>query len=74
MQKRNIYNNYYTGSGTGYECDLQQAPHKYVAKASKVSSIKAKNCPKLSSKYWTYSSKLRQTDYFEATIRKSNEA
>ena len=56
VQKRNIYNNYYTGSGTGYD-PVYSTPHKYVAKASKVSSIKAKNCPKLSSKYWTYSSK-----------------
>ena len=56
VQKRNIYNNYYTGPGTGYD-PVYSTPHKYVAKASKVSSIKAKNCPKLSSKYWTYSSK-----------------
>ena len=56
VQKRNIYNNYYTGSGTGYD-PIYSTPHKYVAKASKVPSIKAKNCPKLSSKYWTYSSK-----------------
>ena len=56
VQKRNIYNNYYTGSGTGYD-PVYSTPHKYVAKAYKVSSIKAKNCPKLSSKYWTYSSK-----------------
>ena len=56
VQKRNIYNNYYTGSGTGY-APAYSTQHKYVAKASKVSSIKAMNCPKLSSKYWTYSSK-----------------
>ncbi len=56
VQKRNIYNNYYTGSGAGY-APAYSTQHKYVAKASKVSSIKAANCPKLSSKYWTYSSK-----------------
>lgn len=56
VQKRNIYNNYHTGSGTGY-APAYSTQHKYVAKASKVSSIKAANCPKLSSKYWTYSSK-----------------
>ena len=56
VQKRNIYNNYYTGSGTGY-APAYSTQHQYVAKASKVSSIKAANCPKLSSKYWTYSSK-----------------
>ena len=40
VQKRNIYNNYYTGSGTGY-APAYSTQHKYVAKASKVSSIKA---------------------------------
>ena len=55
-QKRNIYDNYYTGSGKAYGWGFVTW-HKWVAKASKVSSIKAANCPKLSSKYWTYSSK-----------------
>ena len=36
VQKRNIYNNYYTGSGTGYD-PVYSTPHKYVAKAYKVS-------------------------------------
>ena len=56
VQKRNIYDNYYTGSGKAYGWGFVTW-HKWVAKASKVSSIKAANCPKLSSKYWTYSSK-----------------
>ena len=56
VQKRNIYDNYYTGSGKAYGWGFVTW-HKWVAKASKVSSIKAVNCPKLSSKYWTYSSK-----------------
>ena len=56
VQKRNIYDNYYTGSGKAYGWGFVTW-HKWVAKASKVSSIKAENCPKLSSKYWTYSSK-----------------
>ena len=56
VQKRNIYDNYYTGSGKAYGWGFVTW-HKWVAKASKVSSIKAANCPKLSTKYWTYSSK-----------------
>ena len=56
VQKRNIYDNYYTGSGKAYGWGFVTW-HKWVAKASKVSSIKAASCPKLSSKYWTYSSK-----------------
>ena len=56
VQKRNIYDNYYAGSGKAYGWGAVTW-HKWVAKASKVSSIKAANCPKLSSKYWTYSSK-----------------
>ena len=56
VQKRNIYDNYYTGSGKAYGWGAITW-HKWVAKASKVSSIKSGNCPKLSSKYWTYSSK-----------------
>ena len=55
-QKRNIYDNYYTGSGKAYGWGFVTWKD-WVAKASKVSSIKAANCPKLSSKYWTYSSK-----------------
>ena len=59
VQKRNIYNNYYTGSGKAYGWG-SVTWHKWVAKASKVSSIKAANCPKLSSKYWTYSGKYKR--------------
>ena len=59
VQKRNIYNNYYTGSGGGY-APAYSTQHKYVAKASKVSSITAGKCPKLSSKYWTYSGKYKR--------------
>ena len=56
VQKRNIYDNYYTGSGKAYGWGFVTWKD-WVAKASKVSSIKAASCPKLSSKYWTYSSK-----------------
>lgn len=51
-----IYNNYYTKSGKAYGFG-STAKKSWAAKASKVSSVKAANCPKLSSKYWTYSSK-----------------
>ena len=67
VQKRNIYDNYYTGSGKAYGWGFVTW-HKWVAKASKVSSIKAANCPKLSSKYWTYSSK-----YGRMILKNNNE-
>ena len=51
-----IYNNYYTKSGKAYGFG-SVAKKSWAAKAQKVASIKAGNCPKLSSKYWTYSSK-----------------
>lgn len=52
-------NNYYTGSGkkSGGEC-TSWVP--YQSKAKKVSSITFANCPKLSSKYWTYSGKHKR--------------
>ena len=57
--KRNIYNNYYKTSGKAYgAADFTWKP--WLAKATKVSSITAKNCPKLSSKYWTYSGKYKR--------------
>lgn len=53
------YNNYYTGSGSAYGGgDTSWKPYKPTAK--KVSSITSGNCPKLSSKYWTYSSKRKR--------------
>ena len=51
-----IYNNYYTKSGKAYGFG-SVAKKSWAAKSQKVASIKAGNCPKLSSKYWTYSSK-----------------
>jgi len=57
--KRNIYNNYYTGSGKAYS-PVYIIGNRYYAKATKVSSITARNCPKLSSKYWTYSGKYKR--------------
>lgn len=56
VMKRNIYDNYYKTSGKAYGgANFTWKP--WLAKATKVSSITAGNCPKLSSKYWTYSSK-----------------
>ena len=51
-----IYNNDYTKSGKAYGFG-SVAKKSWAAKSQKVASIKAGNCPKLSSKYWTYSSK-----------------
>ena len=59
VMKRNIYNNYYKTSGKAYgAADFTWKP--WLAKATKVSSITAKNCPALSSKHWTYSSKYKR--------------
>lgn len=64
-----VYNNYYTASKG---CKKAYRLYKYMAapqekvsstaapRAKKVSSITRKNCPKLSSKYWAYSSKYKR--------------
>lgn len=54
-----VSDNYYTGSGkkSGREY-TSWVP--YQSKAKKVSSITSANCPKLSSKYWAYSSKHKR--------------
>ena len=52
--KRNIYNNYYTGSAKPYGTS-GVTWKDWTAKATKVSAITAGNCPKLSTKTWTYS-------------------
>ena len=54
-----IYNNYYTKSGKAYGFG-SVAKKSWAAKSQKVASITAKSCPKLSSKYWTYSSKYKR--------------
>lgn len=54
-----IYNNYYKSSGKAYgNGDTSWKPFWPTGK--KVSSITFGNCPKLSSKYWTYSSKYKR--------------
>lgn len=56
-----VYNNYYTGSGKPYGyLSPDPSVQKRNPKAKKVSSITRGNCPKLSSKYWTYSSKHKR--------------
>ena len=58
-QKRNVYDNYYTGSGKAYGGqDFTWKP--YMGTAKKVSAITAGNCSKLASKLWTYSSKQKR--------------
>lgn len=57
--KRLCYDNYYTGSTVPYGSgDTSWKPFQPTAK--KVSSITSGSCPKLSSKYWTYSSKYKR--------------
>ena len=59
VSKRNIFDNYYTNSGKAYGgADYTWKP--WLATAKKVSSITSGNCPKLTSKYWTYSSKYKR--------------
>ena len=55
---RNIYNNYYTSGKPYPQAGLTW--HEWRAKATKVSSITFGNCPKLSSKIWTYSGKHKR--------------
>lgn len=56
--KVNIYNNYYK-SGKAYGgANITWKP--FFARSVKVSSITAKTCKKLSSKYWVYSSKHKR--------------
>lgn len=57
--KRLIYGNYYKGSGKAYGSgDTTWEPYRPTAK--KVSAITSGNCPKLSSRYWTYASKYKR--------------
>lgn len=58
-QKRNVMDNYYTRAGKAYGAqNISWKP--YMATSKKVSSITAGNCPKLSSKFWTYSNKYKR--------------
>lgn len=55
-----IYNNYYTGKTKPYGALSTDPSVKTNPKVKKVSSITRANCPKLSSTYWTYSSKHKR--------------
>lgn len=66
-----VYNNYYKASTgckkayllcnhTGSGAPEKKVPSTEAPRVKKVSSITRKNCPKLSSKYWTYSSKYKR--------------
>lgn len=59
--KNATFNNYYKASTrcTAYSISGKDK-NKTTPRATKVSSITSKNCPKLSSKYWTYSSKYKR--------------
>ena len=59
VNKRNIYNNYYTSAGKAYG-ETYISWKAWMAKATKVSSITESTCPKLGSKYWTYSKKYKR--------------
>lgn len=58
LVKAIVRDNYYKGSGK--VCGYYGCPKKYVPKGKKVSAIKKGKCPKLSSKYWVYSSKVKR--------------
>lgn len=53
-----VYDNYYTGSGK--KRIGEHILETISVQSQKVSSITFGNCPKLSSKYWTYSNKHKR--------------
>lgn len=59
VSKRNIFDNYYTASGKAYG-GANYTWKPWLATAKKVSGVTSGNCPKLASKYWTYSSKCKR--------------
>lgn len=64
--RRHTYDNYYKGSVAPYGIHASWKDWKPLAK--KVSSITSAKCPKLSSKYWVYSSKVKRL-----VLKKNNE-
>lgn len=54
-----VKDSYYKGCKTAY-CLGPSPTNKGVPRVKKISSVTRKNCPKLSSKYWTYSSKYKR--------------
>lgn len=58
--KRLVHDNYYKGSVKPCGQPFYGKYKKWSPKAKKVSSITRAKCPKLSSKYWVYSSKVKR--------------
>ena len=54
-----VYDSYYKGCKDGY-CRGPSPTNKGVPRVTKISSVTSRSCPKLSSKYWTYSSKYKR--------------
>lgn len=59
-RKRLVYHNYYKKQGSLKPYQITVSWKDWIPKAKKVSSITKKSCPKLSSKYWTYSGKVKR--------------
>ena len=54
-----VRDSYYKGCKDGY-CRGPSPTNKGVPRVTKISSVTSRSCPKLSSKYWTYSSKYKR--------------
>lgn len=54
-----VYDCYYKGCKEGY-CFGASPTNKGMPRVTKISSVTSASCPKLSSKYWTYSSKHKR--------------
>lgn len=60
VRKRLVYHNYYKKQGSLKPYQISVSWKDWIPKANKVSSITKSSCPKLSSKYWTYSGKVKR--------------
>ncbi len=58
--KHTANHNYYKKGTSSRSYGVSPITNKYKAKAKKVNSIKKITCPKLSNKYWKYSSKYKR--------------
>ena len=54
-----VKDSYYKGCKEGYNYGPSPT-NKGVPQIKKISSVTSKSCPKLSDKYWTYSSKYKR--------------
>lgn len=59
-RKRLVYHNYYKKQGSLKPYQLTVSWKDWIPKAKKVSKITKAACPKLSSKYWMYSGKVKR--------------